>query len=88
MAGADAVIRARIDAQTKARATAALQAMGLSVSDVIRMLMFRIAEEGRLPFEVKVPTATTQAAIDELESGNGVRFDSVESLMADLDADD
>jgi DNA-damage-inducible protein J len=44
----DTVVRARIDSDTKERATAALEAMGLSVSDAIRLLMLRIAEEKRL----------------------------------------
>ena len=42
---ADAVVRARIDTATKERASAALAAMGLSVSDAIRILMLRIADE-------------------------------------------
>ncbi|KQV35745.1 MULTISPECIES: type II toxin-antitoxin system RelB/DinJ family antitoxin [unclassified Rhizobium] len=53
---ADTIIRARIDSGTKQRAVEALSAMGLSLSDAIRMLMLRIAEERRLPFELKVPT--------------------------------
>ena len=48
-------VRARIDKSTKERATDALAAMGLSISDAIRLLMRRIADEHRLPFEVKVP---------------------------------
>lgn len=32
--------------------------MGLSISDVIRLLMLRIADKRRLPFEVKAPNAT------------------------------
>ena len=35
----DTVVRARIDSETKARATEALSAMGLSVSDAIRLLV-------------------------------------------------
>jgi DNA-damage-inducible protein J len=88
MIHADTYVRARIDTATKDRATDALEAMGLSVSDAIRMLMFRIADERRLPFEVKVPNATTRKAIGELEEGKGKRFTSVEALMADLNADD
>ena len=42
---ADAVVRARIDSQTKVRATQALEAMGLSVSDAIRLLLVRVAEK-------------------------------------------
>lgn len=45
------------------RATAALEAMGLSVSDAIRLLMLRVADERRLPFDVKVPNKTTRKAI-------------------------
>ncbi|PYE87969.1 type II toxin-antitoxin system RelB/DinJ family antitoxin [Phyllobacterium leguminum] len=84
----DTVVRARIDTETKERATAALEAMGLSVSDVIRLLMLRIADEQRLPFAVKVPNAATREAIAELKAGKGKRFINVEDLMADLNADD
>lgn len=85
---ADTYVRARIDANTKARATDALAAMGLSVSDAIRLLMLRIADERRLPFEVKVPNATTRKAMAELEEGKGKRFTSIKSLMTDLNAND
>ena len=84
----DTYVRARIDTNTKERAASALEAMGLSVSDAIRLLMLRIADEHRLPFEVKVPNATTKKALAELEAGKGKKFVSVEDLMADLHADD
>lgn len=83
MTTADTCIRARIDTKTKDRAADALEAMGLSISDAIRLLMLRIADERRLPFEVKVPNATTRKAIAELELGKGKQFASVEALMAD-----
>lgn len=67
MAITETYVRARIDAQTKARDSQALSAMGLSVSDAIRLLMLRVADEQKLPFDVKVPNAETQAAITELE---------------------
>ena len=78
------VIRARIDSATKAKATAALAAMGLSVSDAIRMLMHRVAAEQKLPFDVTVPNAESRAAIAELEAGEGQRFASAEALFDDL----
>jgi len=56
---AETYVRARIDTKTKDRAADALEAMGLSISDAIRLLMLRIVDERRLPFEVKVPNATT-----------------------------
>jgi len=88
MRASDTYVRARIDIDTKQRATEALDAMGLSISDAIRLLMLRIADERRLPFEVKAPNATTRQAMAELEAGKGKRFVSVDALMADLHADD
>lgn len=82
--GNDSVVRARIDSDTKARATEALEAMGLSVSDAIRLLLLRIAEEKRLPFAVKVPNSTTLKAMKELEEGKGKRFSSADELFRDL----
>ena len=79
----DTVVRARIDSETKTRATEALQAMGLTVSDAIRLLMLRVAEEKRLPFTIQVPNRTTVAAMKELADGKGRRFDSVEELFRD-----
>ena len=88
MSTADTYVRARIDTATKKRAIEALESMGLSISDAIRLLMLRIADEHRLPFEVKVPNVKTRKAINELEAGKGKRAKSVKNLMADLNADD
>ena len=83
--GADTVVRARIDRDTKTKAAEALHAMGLSISDAIRLLMVRVAEERRLPFAVQVPNATTIEAMAELDEGRGRRFESTEELLNDLD---
>ena len=80
----DAVVRARIDSDTKARAAEALEAMGLSVSDAIRLLLLRVADEKRLPFIVRAPNPATAGAIKELEEGKGKRFESTEDLFRDL----
>ena len=88
MAIADTYVRARIDTVTKERAADALEAMGLSISDAIRLLMLRVADEQKLPFEVRVPNARTRKAIAELESGKGKRFRTVNALMEDLHAND
>ena len=82
---ADAVVRARIDRDTKARAAEALQAMGLSISDAIRLLLLRVADEKRLPFTVHVPNAATVRAMKEVADGKGRRFESAEELFRDLD---
>lgn len=81
---ADAVVRARIDSDTKARATETLQAMGLSVSDAIRLLLLQVANKKRLPFTVEAPNAATIKAMKELDEGKGRRFDNAEELFQDL----
>jgi len=85
---ATTMIHVRVDEQVKAKAAASLAAMGLSVSDAVRMLLVRIAAEQALPFEIRAPNAETITAIRELEGGDGRRFESIEALMADLNADD
>jgi DNA-damage-inducible protein J len=82
---ADSVVRARIDSGTKKKAAAALDAMGLSISDAIRLLLLRVADEKRLPFDVKVPNKITVKAMQELERGKGKKFASVEALFADME---
>ncbi len=68
---ADSIVRSRIDTGTKERAAAALEAMGLTISDAIRLLLLRVAEEKRLPFDVKVPNAASRLAMQELNDGKG-----------------
>ncbi|HEV7306770.1 type II toxin-antitoxin system RelB/DinJ family antitoxin [Ensifer sp.] len=49
---ANAMVQTRIKADIKDRAAVVLQAMGLTVSDAIRILLTRTANEGALPLEV------------------------------------
>lgn len=70
MSTADTYVRARIDTDTKERAAAALAAMGLSISDAIRLLMLRVADERRLPFEIKVPSAKPEPLVVNLNAND------------------
>ena len=81
---ADSIVRSRIDTDTKERAAAALEAMGLTISDAIRLLLLRVADEKRLPFEVKVPNAKSCRAMKELAEGKGKRSTSAAALFKDL----
>ena len=87
MANINTYVRATIDSETKMRATDALEAMGLSVSDAIRLLMLRIANEKCMPFEIRVPNKATCDSICELEAGKGQKLNSIDALMDDLNAD-
>lgn len=68
----DSVVRARIDGRTKDLATAALAAMGLSVSDYIRMALVRVAQDKAVPFDVKAPNALTQKTLRASAKGKEV----------------
>ena len=68
----DTVVRARIDGQVKETAAKVLGEMGLSVSDAIRMLLVRVAAEKALPFEARVPNATTAAALRASDWNEGI----------------
>lgn len=57
----NALVQTRIDSVVKAKATAVLEGMGLTVSDAVRMLLTHTAKEGALPF----PLASSRAAHDE-----------------------
>lgn len=82
------MIHVRIDERVKAKATKALAAMGLSVSDAVRVLLTRVATEKAIPFNVQVPNATTKAAMEEARRGGLKPFDHVSDLMTDLHAED
>ena len=84
----NAVVRARIDGTIKDEASAVLAAMGLTVSDAFRLLLVRVAQEKALPFEPLIPNAKTIAAMKEARKGGLKAVDTVEALMADLDAED
>jgi len=49
---ANALVQTRIDAEVRDRASAVLESMGLTVSDVVRILLTRTANEGALPLEL------------------------------------
>ena len=48
----NALVQTRIDADIRDRASAVLENMGLTVSDAVRILLTRTANEGALPLEV------------------------------------
>jgi DNA-damage-inducible protein J len=49
---ANALVQTRIDAEVRDRASAVLESMGLTVSDAVRILLTRTANEGALPLEL------------------------------------
>ena len=85
---ANHLVQARINPAVKEEAAAVLAAMGLTVSDAVRLLLTKVAQEKALPFAPLVPNAVTIEAMKEARRGGLPRFASVEDLLDDLHAED
>ena len=85
---ANQLVQARINGAIKEEAAAVLAAMGLTVSDAIRLLLTRVAREKALPFAPLIPNTVTIEAMKEARKGGLSQFDSVDALMDDLNAKD
>lgn len=86
--GTHAVVRARIDGRVKEEAAAVLAAMGLTVSDAVRLMMMRIAADKALPFEPLTPNAETVAAMKAARRGKLVTVGDADALLASLNEND
>jgi DNA-damage-inducible protein J len=82
------MVHIRVDEQLKIQATETLAAMGLSVSDAVRVFLTRVVAEEGMPFALKVPNAETRAAMveaDEIAKMHRARFDTAAALLDDLE---
>jgi DNA-damage-inducible protein J len=68
---ANAVVRARIDETTKKEAEQVLADMGLTISDLVRMTLKRVARDKALPFEL-TPNALTVETLRKSERGENL----------------
>ncbi|GAB7547745.1 type II toxin-antitoxin system RelB/DinJ family antitoxin [Cupriavidus sp. 8B] len=83
-----AFVRTRIDPEIKEEASIVLEAMGLTVSDAMRMMLTRVARDKALPFELMTSNPETIAALKEARAGGLRKSGSVGDLMADLKDED
>lgn len=83
-----AMLHVRVDDEIKTQATETLAAMGLSVSDAVRILLKRLISDQAFPLELKVPNAETRAAMAQARAmmkARTARFDSAEALIETLE---
>ena len=66
---ADRVVQTRINGQVKEEAAAVLAAIGLTISDAVRLMLTRVAQDKALPFDPLVPNETTVAAMRAARAG-------------------
>jgi len=77
------MLSTRIDHDTKLAFTKVCEDMGLSTSQALKLFAKAVINYGGIPFELKAKTLNTltTSAIDELESGNGNKAETVEELF-------
>jgi DNA-damage-inducible protein J len=88
MTAQTSMLHVRVDDGLKNKASTALDAMGLSLSDAVRMLLTRIVADQAFPLELKVPNAETRAAMAEADGmlrTRRLRFETAEALIDDLE---
>ena len=84
---ANALVQTRINAEIKDEATVVLQAIGLTVSDAVRLMLTRVAHEKALPFEPLIPNEATNAAMKEAREGK-LETVTLDNLQSVIDAND
>ena len=82
------MLHIRVDDEVKTQATEALAAMGLSMSDAVRIFLKRVVNDQAFPLELKVPNAETRAAREEARAmmkARQARFESADALFDALE---
>ena len=82
---ATTMVHVRVDEHIKTQATETLAAMGLTVSDAVRVFLTRVVADQQLPFELKSPNAATKAAMREARNLVNARFATAKALIDDLE---
>lgn len=88
MATQTSMLHIRVDEDTKVQASEALEAMGMTVSDAVRLFLRRVVIDQAFPLELKVPNAETRAAMEEsraMMASRKARFATADELFDDLE---
>lgn len=88
MTAQTSMLHIRVDEDIKEQATLALTAMGLSMSDAVRLFLRRVVIDQAFPLELKVPNAQTRAAMDDsraMAAARQTRFATSDALFDDLE---
>ena len=85
---ASRLVQTRIDGAVKEEAASVLAGIGLTVSDAVRLLLTRVAQEKELPFAPLIPNDATIEAMKEARQGGLPQFENLQALMEDLHTED
>jgi len=79
-----AKIQARVPDKIQDIANLVIKSTGLTVSDVVRMFMTRIAMDRALPLDLFRPNAETLRAIEEAENGT-LTLTTIDGIMTEIE---
>ena len=82
------MVHAHVNEQIKAQAAETLAAMGLTISDAVRVFLMRVVADKQMPFDIKAPNVETRAAMaesDEIARTHRARFATAAELFDDLE---
>ena len=82
-----AMIRARTDSHLKEKVEQIFDKLGLNATSAINIFYKQVLLSHGLPFDVKIPNATTLKAMKEARSGRTVKgFKSADDMFKSLNA--
>jgi len=82
-----AMIRARTDSQLKEKVEEIFDELGLNATAAINIFYKQVLLSHGLPFDVRIPNATTVKAMKEAKAGRTVKgFKSAEGMFKSLHA--
>ena len=87
MAAQTSMLHIRVEDDTKEQAAEALAAMGMTVSDAVRLFLRRVVIDQAFPLELKVPNEETLAAMQEsraMMAARRARYATANELFDDL----
>ena len=82
-----AMIRARTDSQLKEKVEEIFDELGINATSAINIFYKQVLLSHGLPFDVRIPNATTLKAMKEAKAGKTVKgFKNVEAMFKSLNA--
>jgi DNA-damage-inducible protein J len=75
-----------LDDALEREAAQILSGIGMTVDEAISRMLVQVVHDHCLPFAMHLPNDETVAAMDELESGAGVEYTSLDALFRDMRA--
>jgi DNA-damage-inducible protein J len=96
MTATTSMLHVRVDDEIKAQASQMLAAVGMTMSEAVRLFLHRVVAEQAFPIELKVPNAATRSAMLEADglvaahnarskTHEKARFATAQALFDDLD---